>query len=402
MKIGCIALNSNLISCEKQTKIIEYLSSKLYEIGESFSLISYFENGIEKIRDIVSQNFKLLFVIGTNDVIYNHNIKDNISRIVGDKLEINPTASQSLKSYCAKFNIPFSIQEEMETNLPTKSIPLVFEESFFNGFMYKHNDTILIYIPSDFELVENNYSKYILPLINDLTNSNCNVQIIKCFGILEKDIKNLILDCFGISGVEINIVSDDLDSTIFVRFSCEIEQSKQREIISNIISKLNKFIYSLDNSSIYKMAVELLKVQHKSIIVCETLTYGEISKNLSLIDNDVINFSGVYPNFDIIQREIKIDSQIISDYGKYSVNTVYELANAMLETKTGDLVLFVLGDKNSDICYMAIGDFDGIHVYKNKINIKNLNLIDNLSKTALFYLIKKLKQNDLCFWYFGV
>ena len=126
MKIGCIALNSNLISCEKQTKIIEYLSSKLYEIGESFSLISYFENGIEKIRDIVSQNFKLLFVIGTNDVIYNHNIKDNISRIVGDKLEINPTASQSLKSYCAKFNIPFSIQEEMETNLPTKSIPLVF------------------------------------------------------------------------------------------------------------------------------------------------------------------------------------------------------------------------------------------------------------------------------------
>ena len=47
MKIGCIALNSNLISCEKQTKIIEYLSSKLYEIGESFSLISYFENGIK-------------------------------------------------------------------------------------------------------------------------------------------------------------------------------------------------------------------------------------------------------------------------------------------------------------------------------------------------------------------
>ena len=87
----------------------------------------------------------------------------------------------------------------------------------------------------------------------------------------------------------------------------------------------------------------------------------------------------------------------MSDYGKYSVNTVYELANAMLETKTGDLVLFVLGDKNSDICYMAIGDFDGIHVYKNKINIKNLNLIGNLSKTALFYLIKKLKQNDLCF-----
>ena len=398
MKIGCIALNSNLISCEKQTKIIEYLSSKLYEIGESFSLISYFDNGLEKLKEVVGQDYRLLFLIGTNDVIYNHNIKDNISRIAGDKLEINPTASQTLKSYCAKFNIPFSIQEEMETNLPTKSIPLVFEDSFFNGFMYKLNDTFIIYLPSDFELLENNYTKYILPLINDLTSVNSNVQILKCFGILEKDIKNLIADYFGISGVQINIVSDDLDSAIFVRFSSEIEQSKQREIISNIISKLNKFVYSLDNDSIYKMAVDLLKVQHKSLIVCETLTYGEISKNLAQIDNEVINFSGIYPSFDVIQREIKIDSQIISDYGKYSVNTVYELANAMLENKTGDLVLFVLGDKNSDICYMAIGDFDGIHVYKNKINIKNSDLISNLSKTAIFYLIKKLKQNDLCFW----
>ncbi len=398
MKIGCIALNSNLISCEKQTKIIEYLSSKLYEIGESFSLISYFDNGLEKLKEVVGQDYRLLFLIGTNDVIYNQNIKDNISRIAGDKLEINPTASQTLKSYCAKFNIPFSIQEEMETNLPTKSIPLVFEDSFFNGFMYKFNDTFIIYLPSDFELLENNYTKYILPLINDLTSVNSNVQILKCFGILEKDIKNLIGDYFGISGVQINIVSDDLDSAIFVRFSSEIEQSKQREIISNIISKLNKFVYSLDNDSIYKMAVDLLKVQHKSLIVCETLTYGEISKNLAQIDNEVINFSGIYPSFDVIQREIKIDSQIISDYGKYSVNTVYELANAMLENKTGDLVLFVLGDKNSDICYMAIGDFDGIHVYKNKINIKNSDLISNLSKTAIFYLIKKLKQNDLCFW----
>lgn len=398
MKIGCIALNSNLISCEKQTKIIEYLSSKLYEIGESFSLISYFDNGLEKLKEVVGQDYRLLFLIGTNDVIYNQNIKDNISRIAGDKLEINPTASQTLKSYCAKFNIPFSIQEEMETNLPTKSIPLVCEDSFFNGFMYKFNDTFIIYLPSDFELLENNCTKYILPLINDLTSVNSNVQILKCFGILEKDIKNLIADCFGISGVQINIVSDDLDSAIFVRFSSEIEQSKQREIISNIISKLNKFVYSLDNDSIYKMAVDLLKVQHKSLIVCETLTYGEISKNLAQIDNEVINFSGIYPSFDVIQREIKIDSQIISDYGKYSVNTVYELANAMLENKTGDLVLFVLGDKNSDICYMAIGDFDGIHVYKNKINIKNSDLISNLSKTAIFYLIKKLKQNDLCFW----
>ena len=68
----------------------------------------------------------------------------------------------------------------------------------------------------------------------------------------------------------------------------------------------------------------------------------------------------------------------------------------MLELSNADISVFVLGDTaESDICYMAIGDVDGIHVYKNKINDKSDNLIENISKTAIFYLIKKLKRNDL-------
>lgn len=68
----------------------------------------------------------------------------------------------------------------------------------------------------------------------------------------------------------------------------------------------------------------------------------------------------------------------------------------MLGLSNADIALFVLGDtKDSDICYIACGDIDGIHVYKNRINDKSDNLIENISKTAIFYLIKKLKQNDL-------
>ena len=95
--------------------------------------------------------------------------------------------------------------------------------------------------------------------------------------------------------------------------------------------------------------------------------------------------------------ELKIDSKVLEQFGKYSVNTVYELANAMLEKESSDNVLFVLADNESEYCYIAVGDFDGIHVYKNKFNSNSNNYVDNLSKTATFYLIKKLKQNSLQF-----
>ena len=97
-------------------------------------------------------------------------------------------------------------------------------------------------------------------------------------------------------------------------------------------------------------------------------------------------------------NELKCERKIINEYGKYSVNTVYELSNLLLEKCSTDIVLYILGDKDeSEYCYIAIGDFDGIHVYKNKINNSNIILNDTLSKTAVFYLIKKLKQNSLQF-----
>ena len=398
MKIGCIVLNSNLIACDKQTSIIKYLTNNLYEIGESISLISYFDNSLEKLKNVYSEKPDILFVIGTDDVIYNHNIKDNLARISGEKLEANQNALMSLKKYCEKYNINFSMQEDMEVLLPTNSIALTYDDTYSSGFVSKSGNTYMIFLPNDIEFVKYNYNQYILPLINDLVSSTCKTQVIKVFGILEKDIKNFLSEYYGIDGLTITIVGDWLDNTIFVRSISTLDENKSRDVISGIISKLNKFIYSLENVSIYKMAVDMLKIQHKTITIGDTITYGNITNRIAEIDPSVITSSSIYTSFEKIKLDLSIDTNTIKDYGEYSVNTIYECANSLLSKSTGDIALFVLGSKATDTCFVAVGDLDGIHVYKNKINIKNSDLQENLSKTAMFYLIKKLKQNDLCFW----
>ena len=47
--------------------------------------------------------------------------------------------------------------------------------------------------------------------------------------------------------------------------------------------------------------------------------------------------------------------------------------------------------------YIAIGDKNAVHVYKNIFCMSRENAIDNLCKAGNFYLIKKLRSNDFYF-----
>ena len=80
-----------------------------------------------------------------------------------------------------------------------------------------------------------------------------------------------------------------------------------------------------------------------------------------------------------------------------SVEIVYEMAAGLLEHTECDMAIATYGNINDDYCYIAVGDIDGLHVYKNKCSGSHDKLVETLSKSAIFYLIKKIKQNDLFF-----
>lgn len=395
MKSCCIALNSTLIQTEKQNKLINLINSKLYEMGEDFSLISYFDNNLERITDIFNDKYEIIFVIGTNSSIYNYNIKENLARLLGVKLINFEATFSALKKYCSNNNIVFSVQEEMEVMIPENSVPLCDYDHYLNGFMSKYNNKYIIFLPNDINFLTQNYNKYIEPLIKDISNNSCKQQIIKCYGIGEKELKNHLNEFYGLNDIKLQIISDELDTTIYINY--QSNNAKIHNIISSIVSKINKYIYATENISIYQMAVDLLKMRNKTLSISETNTYGTLIKNLSMISPNSVSKAYLFTNFQSIIDTTNIDKEIISTYGEYSVNTVYELDNEILQISDTDISLFILGDIKKDICYIAVGDKDGIHVYKNKINFSSNNIIENICKTATFYLIKKLKQNDLLF-----
>lgn len=398
MKIAIIGINNSLIDLSSQNEVIDFLKFNIIKQGKMPSLVSYFNNNLDNIRLIINQNYDLVFFVGSDSIIFNHNIKDNLAKIFGVRLEKYNPCEMAIQDYCANNNIVYSAEEEMQTFFPTNSQPIYKTSYFNNGFAYKYNNTQVFMLPSDVDFVSEVYSFSILPFLskNSGTNASFNTMTIRCYGILEKDLRGLIQEELKCPNIIVDIVSTRLDNVLYISYQ-NTDISAIQPVIADICSKLSKLIYATEDTTLYQTAVNLLSIQKKKIVLAETLTKANITSNIMNLNADVIEKSIIVSNFDSIAKQLKLSERVVNQFGKYSVNTVYELDNLLLEQANSDIAIFVLGDKTNNTCFIAIGDIDGIHVYKNKFMTYNQLTINMLSETTMFYLIKKLRQNDLQF-----
>ena len=398
MKIAIVGINNSLIDLTSQNEVIDFVKFNINKQGKSPSLISYFSNNIDNLRYTMQQGYDILFVIGTDSIIFNHNLKDNLSRIFSVKLEKNTTCESMLMEYCSSRQIVYSSQEEMQTEFPINSQVICKQDYFNNGFTYKYNSTLIVMLPADIDFVKEIYQTNIMPFIcgNNTDNELYETMTIRCYGLLQKVLKTLIADELNNSKIDINIVSKRLDNAIHIKFKNN-DISSVQPIIADICSKLSKLIYATEDTSLYETAVNLLTIQNKKVVIAETITSGNITRNILKQGYNVVEKGISVTSFDTIAKQLKLNERVVNQFGKYSVNTVYELDNLLLEQSTAEISIMVLGSMDNDTCYMAIGDIDGIHVYKNKIQSIDNSTIEMLSETTMFYLIKKLRQNDLQF-----
>ena len=146
----------------------------------------------------------------------------------------------------------------------------------------------------------------------------------------------------------------------------------------------------------------MLFLSKRHIFIAETFTAGNFINSLILNnDNDSCSINGLISNniFTLakslnISREMYIDNDI-------NVKFISEITSKIYDKNKCDLLVCLLGkySKQSyyNTGYIAIADEDGIHIYKNSVTGNQQDMVDVLSKSAAFYLIKKIKENNLLF-----
>ena len=264
MKIAIIGINNSLIDLSNQNEVIDFLKFNIIKQGKMPSLISYFNNSVDNIRLVIQQNYDILFIVGTDNIIFNHNLKDNLAKIFCVRLDKYNPCELSIKDYCSKNNIVYDSQEEMQCFFPTNSQPIYKTSYFNNGFAYKFNNTQVFMLPSDIDFVKEVYSFSILPFLtaNNAINPAMDTMTIRCYGMLEKDLRGLIEEELKHPNIKVNIVSTRLDNILYISYS-NSDISIIQPVIADICSKLSKLIYATEDTNLYETATNLLSIQKK-------------------------------------------------------------------------------------------------------------------------------------------
>lgn len=397
MNVAIIGINDSLLDLSNQNEVVDYIKFNIIREGINVSLLSYFNNNIENLQSTMQQSFDVIFYIGTNNMKFNFEIKQNISKLIREDFQNNISIQSNIKNFCELNKIEYSSEYELVSYFPSNS--QILNNINYNdfGFIYSNNNKLIVMLPSNINYVRDEFNNTIKMVIDKKTDNidNTSTTIIRCYGVSEDNLRSFLSDEINNPKLQINIINISLDNIINIKYK-NSDIAIVQPVIADICSKLSKIIYSTEDTNLYETAINLLNIQRKKIVIAETITQGFISNKLIKLDSEVVEKSIITTLFDSIAKQLKLNEKIVNQFGKYSVNTVYELDNLLLEQSSANISVFVLGDSSNDTCYIAVGDIDGIHVYKNKFTSID-NYKEVLSNTTMFYLIKKLRQKDLQF-----
>lgn len=144
-------------------------------------------------------------------------------------------------------------------------------------------------------------------------------------------------------------------------------------------------LYSENDLSLPQIVLELLRLKNLKLAVQESITGGNLTAQLFKDNKDfstVLKCSEIIPNPELVDAE-----------------SVYTAAVSFLKTTGADLAVVVHGnaDATGMTCFIAIGDKSTVHVYKNRFNAERSVCCEMATASALFHLVKKLRQNDFVF-----
>ena len=410
MKIAIIDIGSDKLVGKNGGEVSKFLSEKLLKLGLDLSKIIICPNSSEEINDTLNNlNEECVFVIGENDCVKNLTIKQALAQHCKCDLVQDDICIANVNSFFRKENLQPVMDYENEFLIPDGAVPFENKKSYLQSFVM-YSPKIMYFLPEDIDLAIYLFNQFIIERLVEDFNLNYDASIIKTYGLDEDDIFYLLKD-LDISNQDFFIATcaDGLDVETMIRYGKEVDDSTVDDLVAKIYEKLNKFIYASEDVSLSTRVFELLKLTGKTLAIAEDITGGNVSLHLMKNEPKISEF--LTEGIVCLSNESKINrlgmsEQTLSTKTANSVEGCYEMATGLLEKSGAKIVACISGEfdatKKKQTAFIAIGDIDGVHVYKNVFTGSHETILENITKTTLFYLIKKIKQNGFFFGHITV
>ncbi len=202
--------------------------------------------------------------------------------------------------------------------------------------------------------------------------------------------------------VYFNVKEDYGDCKIEIVYSSDAPKMLIDDAVRVILSKLNPYVYSLEDISIAERLYQLLKLRRMKLSVAESFTGGGICKRLVEVSGiSEVFFEGLntYSNKSKMLR-LGVSETTLKQQGAVSDETAYQMANGLLQTGDCDISIAttgIAGPKSDNsakpvgLAFIAVGTRESVKVYKYHFKGDRETITKTAINEALFAAYKSLK-----------
>lgn len=390
MKINIIVLSDSILMGKKQCPT--YIEQKCVQKGLFVNKKMLFPSYQPDLEKILRDEFDCCNLILVEDEIAR--VNESLAALTQDVLQDNQKIKDTITDYYKFRNIPLEKKIAAQWNIPSHSRAIICEKSCYQGYMLKgeREDIIVLSLQNFRTLFDVVYDNIWI------TSSKCN--ILKTFGLSEANTAALIGEYVkNKDGIKVNFINNDLETDILIKGK---KQDVLEDYTKKIFSKVSKFVYAEDDVGLYSVAFRLLLANNLTVSFAESVTGGNLVGNFIKFNqgaSKVLKQSFVVYSDQAKKDVLGVSDMTLRDKGAVSVETAYEMATGLLK-KGCDIAVATTGYAGEDTSgevYIAVGDKNEIHVYKNVFCMNRESAIENICKATNFYLIKKLRSNDFGF-----
>lgn len=226
---------------------------------------------------------------------------------------------------------------------------------------------------------------------------------VKTVGAPQKEVLAAINCAKNICGeLEFNVYESYGDCKIEVVYGVNTAKSVFDKALREIVSKLEKYIYALEDISLAERLVQLLKLRRMKICVAESFTGGGICKRLVQISGvSEVFFEGLntYSN-EAKAARLGVNETTLKRFGAVSEQTAAEMAEGLINGGNCDISISstgIAGPKSDNtkkpvgLLYIGVALKDGTAVYKYELKGSRENITETAINLALFLAYKSIK-----------
>lgn len=378
--------------CKKENKSANFLCENLFKLNFIIDEVCIFPSKFE-YESITFKNKDVYFFLMQKT---SSKLNLYLSNLSGTSIEANEMLKKITTEYYTRKNIPMDKDAENEWQIPKTAIAITNPNGKTQGYVLKIAETTIFVLPNNYNEFVPIYNDCLLSYIEDNYAIEYNSETYKTFGLSEELLASILKDQIkNKDKVSVSIFSKALDNDIVIKAKKGNEKFDLYR--QTIFDKLENYIYAVQSISMDSYLETLLLSSNSSIAVVGDVSINQIFNNISV---DVIN-SYISSIFQLPNKKAKvqfgIDINQINQFGESSAEVAYSLAvKALEQCDNCDLVLSCLigFENNKAVAYIALGNKLKIDIYKNQFFGHKQEIIENVTQTAKFYLIKKLKARD--------